>query len=328
MKQKFLGHTLVLICSSYGLLVPSFKSNAAAIDPEKVQVVEQKPNKCRFVAKIEVDGSRLLPALQGDRVGRRAVKKAKNELEDTKEKAADLGADTLLIPRNGAALNLISGSLETYNCGVPGALNANIRDSEKERSNKRFVADLEVIGIATPLDLGSGFTLGMHLGTNQIVEVNAAFASAEKGDESTLANDSAGSYDFRADGSSSIVGARYKRFVTNSFYWHGGFTFRQTKASLYAVETYGSKATEVAALDNSDIGGSFAIGNQWQWSTFNLGCDWIGLYLPFIKSKNEYTAKNETEVSSSSGDSARSDFKKKMEGLNIQGARFYLGASF
>ena len=74
---------------------------SGSVNPDSVRVLEKDPAGCKFSGKISVDGSRLLPALKEGRIGRRAVKKAGREIDDAKEKAAKIGADTIVIAKGG-----------------------------------------------------------------------------------------------------------------------------------------------------------------------------------------------------------------------------------
>lgn len=312
------------------VLATTSLSAMAAIDPEVVRIVEQAPKGCKLVGKVSVDSSRLVPGLQQN-AGRRAVKKSQQELEDVKEAAAEIGADTVHVPRSDGKAEMVAGKVNAYFCDVPQTeeQKRGVGASEWARRNKRFVAALE-LGVATPLAAGGGATFGFHLSGNQVIEGNVAVATASAEDDGSISTDSEdySSYDMRKSGSSAIIGARYKQFVTNSFYWHGGLASRSSKASLYAVEKYGDESTKIASVDYSDLGLTLAIGSQWQWDTFTMGCDWIGIYAPVVKTKSDYESSNEDTVSSSDAKKARSNFRDEMQALNIQGLRFYLGAAF
>src|SRR5690606_28780744 len=123
----------------------------------------------------------------------------------------------------------------------------------------------------------------------------------------------------------SMIEARAKFFVGNSFYLTGGagqrtFTFTSELTPLDGGPEFSAEAKATT------LGATFAIGNQWQWDYFTLGLDWIGYFLPI----------------SQSGDSevvfpgvVEDDLKELNDSLeelgktpNLQVLRIYLGIAF
>ncbi len=205
--------------------------------------------------------------------------------------------------------------------------------SEKARAGKRYEASLEPFGVAVPLNEGSALNGGMYFGANSLVELNIAFANAKRSDSSSFTSDSGDTifsqYEARREGHSSLVAVRYKRFVSNSFYWYAGGGDRMTSAALYVIDKdHDDKESKVATYETHDIGAVGAIGNQWQWDSFMMGCDWIGLYLPIIKVKNVYDDQNDDLAYSNDMHKARAKLRDDLTSMNVQGLRFYLGASF
>lgn len=204
------------------------------------------------------------------------------------------------------------------------------RTSAEERQGKRYEANFELIGVATPLTAGQAVTAGMYLGPDSLVEVNAAFAHASS-ERSSRYGEKETSDDFKTyrDGRASLFSARYKRFAGNSFYWHAGAGLRTTTASmLVAPRLLPEEKTKVASVDASDFGGVGGIGNAWHWQHFYLGCDWVGLYLPLVKFKSKYDDLGESLAGNSDLQNERRSFRDQSTGFNLQAIRFYLGASF
>jgi hypothetical protein len=200
--------------------------------------------------------------------------------------------------------------------------------SAAERQGKTYEAVFELFGAATPLNGGSGLTGGKYLDSDTLVELNIAAASASKTDSSSFSPspDDFITDDTRTEGTSRLISVRYKQFVNNSFYWYAGGADRMTHATLYDdSDLSGDNLTPIATYDTHDIGVTGAIGNQWQWENFTLGCDWIGFYAPLVKLKNDVS--NGSGLTSSNA-STRDSFQKALTTTTVQALRFYLGASF
>ena len=73
---------------------------------------------------------------------------------------------------------------------------------------------------------------------------------------------------YRESYSSYSLGADYTSFVGNSFYSRAGLHYRAVKRQNESLRT--------AEENYRDIHLRVSIGNQWQWSNFTLGVDWIG----------------------------------------------------
>ena len=83
-------------------------------------------------------------------------------------------------------------------------------------------------------------------------------------------------FSFLGDGvASDLASMRAKWFVGNTFYLGTGPSFRK----LTTTQTIGFPEQKDVFLE-SDAGADFAIGNEWQWSSFMLGVDWAGYYQP------------------------------------------------
>ncbi len=82
----------------------------------------------------------------------------------------------------------------------------------------------------------------------------------------------------------SLIEARAKYFIGNSFYAIGGLGQRTIgfTADLDASSVGGAK--KKVSVDTSSTGLSLGIGNHWQWSGFTLGCQWLGYFMPLSSS--------------------------------------------
>jgi hypothetical protein len=131
-----------------------------------------------------------------------------------------------------------------------------------------------------------------------------------------------------------LASSRLKMFLGNTFYVLAGLGY----ASINAANSYyvssssagSSRVTDVSYETNLLIG-EVALGNQWQWSNFTLGCDWVGFLTPLAK-LSENTRKHETQgnggfVSSDEKDDA-DHFGSISSHTMIETVRLYLGWSF
>jgi hypothetical protein len=121
------------------------------------------------------------------------------------------------------------------------------------------------------------------------------------------------------------LSAGYKKFVVSSFYWEGTGFFRRLTQSSFHSRSY-SYRSEEAEFRLDSLGGTFAIGNQWQWATFTLGCDWIGFGVPLAHGRlrmREYEIENAAEV-----DEEKREFERSAKESFPIVLRFYLGYSF
>lgn len=79
----------------------------------------------------------------------------------------------------------------------------------------------------------------------------------------------------------SSFGVHYKRFTGNSFYIRAGLDQR--------FIDYDYNSTFLSSPESSSFKGmsttvGLAIGNQWQWSNWSIGCDWFGYSFPVLSS--------------------------------------------
>jgi hypothetical protein len=142
---------------------------------------------------------------------------------------------------------------------------------------------------------------------------------------------------------SDLAWSRAKWFAGNSFYVTGGLGVRMFEAITprydFKVDT-GFETSTAASYERTSLMGDLAIGNQWQFSSFTIGCDWAGIMSP-LATLSESSTRNppsKSDDSSSLADDtaveqeeAREDeerMKAYASDSRPQFVRFYLGWSF
>lgn len=188
--------------------------------------------------------------------------------------------------------------------------------SEHNRINKNHQVNAILFGVGPSISSTFGLQYGYFLNRNQLIVVEAT-----SGKLGTLANfDELFGYSYEIKTKS--LGVHWKHFTGNSFYYRAGIDLRSADYSFSNVgdvNDYGKfKGTSVAA--------NFQIGNQWQWSNFTLGCDWLGLSAPLTSTESD------REVGSTAPSNANTvldgDSESLLKRAHINILRFYLGASF
>lgn len=66
----------------------------------------------------------------------------------------------------------------------------------------------------------------------------------------------------------------YKSYVGNSFYWQPTLSYRNAG---HVDDDFFGLGERTRTDDFRDLSLGFKIGNQWQWDSFTLGCDWVGI---------------------------------------------------
>lgn len=184
--------------------------------------------------------------------------------------------------------------------------------SEQNRSDKRFTATFQFFGTGPNRTLDKAVAVGYFLQPNLVLILEG---SRGKEYELDLFDDT------EAAGKS--IGIHIKHFVGNSFYYRGGFDYREIEYS-YADDFF---TTESRTFDAKSWGATFNIGNQWQWDNFTLGCDWVGVTVPFSKSYSNETLATSGSLASAQ-DEMDHDKDQFVEKANLNLLRFYIGASF
>jgi len=122
----------------------------------------------------------------------------------------------------------------------------------------------------------------------------------------------------------SLIELIYKRFFTNSFYMDAGIAREKVLVDYEVVSSTNSSLHVKSQADIQRNGLVIHMGNQWQWSRFTIGCDWIGHHLPLVK---EEAFKSNGNVAASEEDRKKKNIKNTVRST-LQLARIYLGISF
>lgn len=183
-------------------------------------------------------------------------------------------------------------------------------ESEQNRVGKTF-------GVAAEIGLGiapfptAGFLANYYIKRNHVVELAYVSGSLSV---------------FAIDLSWSLISARYKYFIGNSFYVNSGLGYRQFVFKDKFETLFGAADNIDAELKSTSLGVEFTIGNQWQWDNFTLGTDWIGIFVPVSSNSDDKYLVNgqEPEEAKDLNDSSESLGKTP----NYELLRFYLGVTF
>ncbi len=182
--------------------------------------------------------------------------------------------------------------------------------SEHNRMNKKYAAWAQLLGVGPSISSSRGLAFGKYHTSYDIFFL-----------EVTDGSDGWSSFGgFEYDINTKSIGVHWKHFTGNSFYFNTGIDFRKVDYDYRSTVT-----STQSHFDSTSAIISFAIGNQWQWNSFTMGCDWIGLSLP--------VADKISNASITTGSAfEEGDFKDDQDlfsgKTHIQLLRFYLGASF
>lgn len=180
-------------------------------------------------------------------------------------------------------------------------------ESSGNRPGKTGYVALEAIGLT--LMPVSGFRGGYFISPDLTAELSYASGGATLGD-------------FEAK--KTVIEAKAKYFLGNSFYIDGGLA-QESWAVTYPVMDAGGSTSSNLSGSVSNTGLVFHIGNQWQWSGFTLGCDWLG-YFASLSSSASFDGS--TTVDEADKKKEEDDVKSTMGGGSAHVTRFYLGWSF
>ncbi len=198
----------------------------------------------------------------------------------------------------------------------PPSDEAVVRDSSAfHRMNKSYSINYIATGLGPVLFGNTGLSLGFFIDHKS--EVDLEFITGRIRNSSYTTSDS--------EVKTNSFGLHYKRFNGNSFYYRTGVDYRYVDYS-YTYRDFSNTTTiiEKNVFKGSALTATFAIGNQWQWENFTLGCDWIGIALPFASQVDSESTTGTTPNPTALKDE-QDAFLKKSAALFL---RFYLGASF
>jgi len=141
--------------------------------------------------------------------------------------------------------------------------------SEHNRIGKKFSVVAQLFG-AGPSNSGSqGLSASYFLSRNTQVLIEAM------GNSSNV-----GFWGSRYEVKTNSAGVHLKHFTGNSFYLRTGIDYRTVDYKYNYNSIFGSDYYVKRSFKGNSLAAALAIGNQWQWGNFTLGCDWIGLSAP------------------------------------------------
>ena len=191
------------------------------------------------------------------------------------------------------------------------------------RIDKKFQVTYQPLG-ATSNNAGeTGLSFGYFIDRDSMILVNAT-SGQNKISSRTESSDGARSSSEERFSSQSL-GVSYKRFFANSFYARSGLDQRRTNAD-YSYSGFLFLPAESASFTVNTTSLSLAIGNQWQWENFTLGCDWFGLSQPLMHSFSNESVSDQPQ--SIYADQVKRDKKQYGEQLAGMFLQVYLGATF
>ncbi len=190
------------------------------------------------------------------------------------------------------------------------------------RVGKHFLLSGQLVGVGPGLASGFGLTAGYFLNRNQLLQAEVISGSLENHGLD------------HARTRSQSVGAHFKHFLGNSFYYRTGLDYLKVESdrAVYSrVTVYPYNGSSIVESESSGqftgsmFGATLAIGNQWQWENFTMGCDWIGLTAPL---STQIASESFTANDFRAKDDLTSDEKLFLKDNKLHLLRFYLGASF
>lgn len=177
--------------------------------------------------------------------------------------------------------------------------------SQLNREGKSVVLTAQPIGIGPTTIISQGLSAGFFIDRDSLIQV----------DFTANADD-----DFEGAWWSTKVrnlSVTWKQFVGNSFYFKGGLEQR------WVHETYDFSSSSQYDFKGNSTNLRVALGNQWQFKGFTLGCDWFGLSQPI---RHKVTSSSYTSTSNQE-DIARYS-KDYLEDMTFTAVHFYLGMAF
>lgn len=189
------------------------------------------------------------------------------------------------------------------------------------RVDKTFQINAILFGAGPSLSGSTGLQGGLFLNRNMLLFLEATsgkLSSSLSGKEWGSGSESGSSMDVKTRS----VGIHFKHYTGNSFYYRAGVDFRNAEYSY----VYTSTTTDYYKFKGTSVAANFQIGNQWQWSNFTLGCDWIGISVPLSSKITDEEVSVTAPITYR--DWQKSDEDTFVKNTNVNLLRFYLGASF
>lgn len=202
-----------------------------------------------------------------------------------------------------------AATLLTHQTAVADETQPEIGYSERNRQDKNIMLLAQPLGFGPTALFSQGLTLGIFLDPNTIINIEL-----KKGDDLFFM-----SWLDRYDIKENSLGVNFKKFVNTSFYVKAGAEYRKIDYTY----NYNSSTTDTNQFKGSALAATFALGNQWQWGGFTLGCDWFGLNVPVTSN-----IESESSAVSSSIIKLNDEEDKYLKQTSITLVNLYLGASF
>lgn len=187
--------------------------------------------------------------------------------------------------------------------------------SEFNRMNKNFSLTYMAFGVGPSRSGSIGVTLGVFLDRNSQIDLELI-----SGRPAYTNWFSWSEYEIKT----SSAGLHFKHFVGNSFYFRVGADYRKVDYRYTYRDILTNNILSENKFEGDSVTATIVIGNQWQWETFTLGCDWFGYALPVtstIKSESISGSKPDTRYQ-------KEDQDWLLKNNTAIALRFYLGASF
>lgn len=132
--------------------------------------------------------------------------------------------------------------------------------SSMNRENKRYSLLVGMGGETTTF--AGHFAADYFINRNMVLQLKGVRESGDK----------------YVDGTENSVNVGLKVFEGNSFYFKPSIGYLEYSKVDAITAVFNGIFQTVSEPDQlSAITGSLAIGNQWQWSTFTLGVEWVGI---------------------------------------------------
>lgn len=180
--------------------------------------------------------------------------------------------------------------------------------SEANRVGKSYLLTAQVLGSAVSPVPSAGVNAGIYIDRNSLIEAQFSHGTV--------------SYLF-FDIEATTFGVNYKHFFSNSFYARMGGAYRKILLKNAWFLFSNRTISEVGSVES--LAADLAIGNQWQWQNFTLGCDWIGYMAPIATLSKKYDPYGATGQDLKDLDDS---WDRLANVGSFQLLRFYLGASF
>jgi hypothetical protein len=183
--------------------------------------------------------------------------------------------------------------------------------SARNREGKSVLLTATPIGLGPVTLVSQGLSAGLYVNPDAIVQLDFLANADDDYDGSN--------YDTKIRS----LGLFFKQFLGNSFYIKPGFEYRWIHHSY----NYSGLNSESWGFKANTLGVSLAIGNQWQFRGFTMGCDWFGVSQTFTRDTTE-----EYYVNAPSSTYAQRQLEEDkddyIDRVNFKFVHFYLGASF